>query len=79
MVEVFAFNAVRVKEGRTASSNETPCLVLLLAAFSVSHSNTNYVYTKMSCVQVGPRAESLGLEASCDAERMRTVRRQREE
>lgn len=32
-----------------------------------------------SCVQIGPRAESLDLEASCDAERMGTVMHQREE
>ena len=34
------------KKAVPASSKETPCLVLLLAAFLVSHSNTNYVYTK---------------------------------
>lgn len=34
------------KKAVPASSNETPCLVLLLAAFLVSHSNTDYVYTK---------------------------------
>ena len=35
------------KKAVPASSNETPCLALLLAAFLVSHSNTNYVYTKL--------------------------------
>ena len=35
------------KKAVLASSNETPCLVLLLAAFLVPHSNTNYVYTKL--------------------------------
>ncbi len=35
------------KKAVPASSKETPCLVLLLAAFLVSHSNTNYVYTKL--------------------------------
>ncbi len=32
------------KKAVLASSNETPCLVLLLAAFLVSRSNINYVY-----------------------------------
>ena len=35
------------KKAVPASSKETPCLVLLLVAFFESHSNTNYVYTKL--------------------------------
>ncbi len=45
------------KKAVPASSKETPCLVLLLAAFLVSHSNTNYVYTKLELSASWPLRE----------------------
>ncbi len=45
------------KKAVPASSKETPCLVLLLAAFLVSHSNTNYVYTKLELCASWPIRE----------------------